>query len=104
MRNHITSVEVKCECRIPFHDELRSYFTHLLETPQEFATASSNGIKHLKEINDALHMKILLVAVDHDTPLLGWRDRTSQAVESTLHKSLLGTISSDARHTTLILI
>lgn len=98
--NHPASIEVKCECTIPFQSELVGYLNHLSDTPED----QLEKIPHKDAIRDALKSKMLFVKIRFARPIKQWRPRILKAAKSVLQKDLVGTIKVGKNEITLILL
>ncbi len=98
-----TSIEVKCECKIPFHTELVACLHKLLNgsmTEDQFP----REVPHRDEISRALHSKMLFIKVELAHPVKRWRYRIVRAVRQILGKDLVATIHAGKSAITLILL
>lgn len=98
-----TSIEVKCECSIPFHSELESCLYKLLSgtvsesrLPQE--------VPHRDAMCQALQRRMLFIKIKLGHPVKQWRAKLLQAVKRILGKELVGTIRIGKNAVTLIVI
>lgn len=82
-----TSIEVKCECRIPFHDELVSYLQNSIDT---HSRAVSPEMPHKDEIRRALVSRMVFIKMVN--PIRRGKKALLAAVKSLLKKDLIGTI------------
>ena len=97
-----TSIEVKCECIIPFHAELVVYLQNLLNgavTESEFA----NEIPHRESICRAVQDKVLFIKISFARPVGQWRYRLLWAVRQILGKNVVGTIRN-GRQLTIVML
>lgn len=96
------TIEVKCECNIPFHAELVGYLSRISDnTPEE---QSLEKIPHREAIREALKSKMLFIKIRFARPITQFRPRLIRAVRQALHKDLVGTIRVGKNEITLILL
>lgn len=98
-----TSIEVKCECSIPFHSELESCLYKLLS-----GTVSEDQLReevpHRDAIYQALQRRMLFIKINLGHPVKRWRAKLLLAVRRILGKELVGTIRLAKNAVTLIVI
>lgn len=99
--NHPASIEVKCECIIPFQSELVGYLNRLSDSAPD---DQLEKIPHKDAIREALKSKMLFVRIRFARPVKQWRPRILKAAKSVLHKDLVGTIKVGKNEITLILL
>lgn len=98
-----TSIEVKCECAIPFHAELVTCLQKLLSgnlTDDEIP----NEVPHWQAIRQALHEKMLFIKIGYPRRIKSWRPRLVAAMRRILNKNIVGTIRAGDSAVTLILL
>ncbi|GEP52262.1 hypothetical protein FNO01nite_29340 [Flavobacterium noncentrifugens] len=94
------TVEVKCDCKIPFQSELEHHLEQLIsrpENPSNFQTAAN-----LKSLAAVLHHRLIFIKVTH--PIKDMRPRLLKKVKQLLNKDLVGTIKGTKNEITLILL
>ena len=95
-----TTVEVKCDCNIPFLSELESRLEQILSNPKEDA-ANLMDLPHIKNIKTVIQSRMIFVRI---TNPIKTRSRLLASVGKLLHKELVGAIRGDANEITLILV
>ena len=99
---HITTtVEVKCECRIPFHSELVGYLEQELASPVT-ENAPLPDVPHEETIRQAIQNKMLFIKIIH--PLRKLKPKMLERLKKLFKKDFVGTIRVGKDETTLILI
>jgi hypothetical protein len=98
-----TSIEVKCDCRIPFHSELVAYLEDLSgqDSPDH---PGPTDLPHKEIIRQALISKMLFIKVHFARPMKRWRPKLLKSVQHMLNKDLVGTIRVGADEVTLIML
>lgn len=96
-----TSIEVKCECTIPFHSELVGYLEQELNSPLT-EDAPVNKVPHRETIMRALQNRMLFIKVTQ--PLKRLRPRLVRKLKKIFEKDFVGSIEVDADEITLILL
>jgi len=100
--NPNTSIEVKCECKIPFHSELVDYLQDLsINLPTQDL---SNEIQHKEAMRQALSGKLLFVKIHLEKPIKEFRRKLLNAVKRMLNKDIVGTIKEGKDEITLIFL
>ncbi len=97
------TIEVKCECNIPFHAELVGYLNRISDNAPE-EEQSLDKIPHREAIREALKSKMLFIRICFARPITQFRPRLIKAVRQALHKDLVGTIRVGKNEITLILL
>ncbi|HLA55422.1 MAG TPA: hypothetical protein VK623_04950 [Flavobacterium sp.] len=100
--NKITSIEVKCECNIPFHQELVAFLYKLLKGNMTNAQLPYE-IPHREAISEAIQRKMLFVKIIFGHPVGRWRHRLVKAIQHILGKHLVGTINGHDGITLILL-
>lgn len=103
MQNSSTSIEVKCECKIPFHAELVNYIHKLLvgAIDEHF---DANKMFHTNAVTQALRNKLVFIKLDFAHTLKRVRPKLLAAFKKTFKKELIGTIKVGKHEITLILL
>lgn len=98
-----TLIEVKCECKIPFHTELTNYLQKLLS-----GTISENyneeEVPHKDVIAQAIRSKMLFISFGFTNSIKKVRPRMLKAIKKILKKEVVGTIKVGKGEITLILL
>ena len=100
MTTTITSIEVKCECNIPFHSELTNY----LQLLSSDSISNQHDVPHKEAIRDALKNRLLFIKIHLACPIKQIRSKLLAVVKNGLHKELIGTIKEGKNDITLILL
>ena len=95
-----TSIEVKCECNIPFHSELTDY----LQLLSSDSISNQQEVPHKEAIRDALKNKLLFIKIHLTCPIKKIRSKLIAVARSGLNKELVGTIRVGKNEITLILL
>lgn len=96
-------IEVKCECDIPFHNELTNYLQKLAKgTINE--KYNEEQVPHKEAIVDALRSKMLFVKLDLTQSIRKVRPRMLKAIKEILKKDIVGTIKVGKGEVTFILL
>ncbi|HMJ45721.1 MAG TPA: hypothetical protein VK498_00230 [Ferruginibacter sp.] len=95
-----TSIEVKCECNIPFHSELINYL-QLLSSDR---ISNLQEVPHKDAIRKALKDKLLFIKIHLTCPIKQIRSKLVAVVKTGLDKELVGTIKVGKNEITLILL
>lgn len=98
-----TSIEVKCECSIPFHSELESWLYKLLSGSVSDEQLQEE-VPHREAIYQALHRRMLFIKIKLVHPVKQWRHKLLIAVRRILGKELVGTIQAGKNAITLIVL
>jgi len=96
-----TTVEVKCDCTIPFLSELESRLEQILSNPKEEEDANLMDLPHIKNIKTVIQSRMIFVRI---TNPIKTRSRLLASVGQLFHKELVGAIRGDANEITLILV
>lgn len=100
---NLTSVEVKCECSIPFHSELTDYIQKLASgTINE--NYNEEQVPHKEAITHAIRSKMLFVKFGFAVSIKKVQPRLLKAIKKILKKELIGTIRVGKDEITLILL
>ena len=95
-----TTIEVKCDCKIPFHLELESHLEKLLISPE--ADLQFQTTANLRRMNTILQSKLVFIKVTN--PIKNIRPRILKKVKHLLNKDLVGIIKGSKNEITLILL
>ena len=95
-----TTVEVKCDCTIPFLSELESRLEQILSNPKE-EDANLMDLPHIKKIKTVIQSRIIFVKI---TNPIKTRSNLLDSVKQLFHKELVGTIKGEKNEITLILV
>jgi len=98
-----TSIEVKCECKIPFHAELVTYLQKLVTNSVKDQQDPSD-VPHRKEICQAIHKKMVFIRIDFARPIKQLRPALLKAFRLILNKDVIGTIRVGKDEITFILL
>ena len=101
--NSATSLELKCECAIPFHADLISYLTKLFSNGSSMPEPDS-GVPHQQEIAEALEGKTIFVSVDFAHPVTTVRPATLKRIKNIFKKDIVGVMKIGAKEITYVLI
>jgi len=88
-----TSIEVKCECTIPFHQELVGFLLSLVDKSDE--APLPKDVPHREAICQAIQQKMLFIKIIRGRPAGKWRRRITAKLQDILNKKLVGTIKVD---------
>lgn len=97
-----TSIEVKCECKIPFHAELVAYLQKLVTCSVQDQQNPSD-VPHRKEICQAIHKKMVFIRINF-AHLKQLRPTLLKAFQLMLNKDVIGTIRVGKEEITFILL
>ena len=95
-----TTVEVKCDCTIPFLTELESRLEQILSNPKE-VEINLMDLPHIKNIKTVIQSRIIFVKI---TNPIRTRSNLLDSVKQLFHKELVGTIKGENNEITLILV
>jgi len=96
-----TLIEVKCECKIPFHAELVGHLTKLVRNANK-KESSEPQPQHSDAIRQAINSKILFIKMMY--PAKRGRSQLLKNVEKLFMKNLVGTIKVGKDEITFILL
>lgn len=96
-----TTVEVKCDCTIPFLSELESRLEQILSNPKEEEDVNLMDLPHIKNIKTVIQSRIIFVKI---TNPIKTRSNLLDSVKQLFHKELVGTIKGEKNEITLILV
>ena len=100
MTTTITSIEVKCECNIPFHSELTNY----LQLLSSDSISNQQEVPHKEAIRNALKNRLLFIKIHLACPMKQIRAKLVAVARNGLNKELVGTIKEGKNEITLILL
>lgn len=100
---HQTTIEIKCDCHVPFYRELVAYIRNILESSDK-SVIRSEEIPHRDEIRMALERELLFVKIQLAKPVGRWRYTLRRKLAKVLDKSVVGTIDTGRDSMTLILV
>ncbi|MBD3581261.1 hypothetical protein [Flavobacterium selenitireducens] len=101
--NDSTSIEVKCDCKIPFHSELVAHLKRMF-VKQGRKTESDNLILNQEEIADALKSKTVFIRVAFPEPVKKISPFVMKSIKNMLRKDIVGVIRVGNDEITLVLL
>jgi|GEM_PF-1789638 len=101
--NENTSIEVKCDCKIPFHSELVAYLKKMF-VKQGRKSDMSDFIPNQEEIANALKSKTVFIRVAFPAPVKGISPFVMKAIKNILRKDIVGVIRVGNDEITLVLL
>jgi len=96
-----TTVEVKCDCTIPFRSELETHLEQVLRSP-EHADTTLKELPHLRSMDVVIHSKIIFVKITN--PIRKTRSVVLRTLKELFHKEMVGIIKGAKNEITLILV
>lgn len=101
MRN-ATSIEVKCECAIPFQSEIITYIEKVIDGSQE--DYDPGDVPHKEVITQAIRSKLVFIKFHFARSIKKIKPKLLQAIKKTFKKELIGTIREGKNEITFILL
>lgn len=101
--NDSTSIEVKCDCKIPFHAELVAHLKKMF-AKRGRRTEMDNLIANQDEIANALKSKTVFIRVEFPTPVKSISPFVMKAIKNVLRKDIVGVIRVGNDEITLVLL
>lgn len=96
-----TTVEVKCDCTIPFRSELESHLEQVLGNPDQ-AKKKLKDLPNLRSMDVLIHSKIIFVKITN--PIRKSRSLMLDTLKKLFHKEFVGIIKGAKNEITLILV
>jgi len=97
-----TTVEVKCDCKIPFHLELVAYLEQLFTNPNS-ETNMQQALK-INQLGMALQRRMVFIKITNPIKGIRIRPKLLKNVKLLFNKDVVGTIKGARNEITLILV
>ncbi|RZJ73588.1 hypothetical protein [Flavobacterium sp.] len=101
--HNTTSLELKCECTIPFRSDIIAYLEKLFNIGAEDAIPNP-AIPQEDAVAEALRNKALFVTVGFSQPVKKIRPAILKKLKSFFHKDIVAIMKSDNIQITYLLI